>query len=398
MMHVQKCLATVLTSALLISGLVLLAGCGSGGGNGEPPPPPGTVVPGTVIDEETTDPIANARVVIGGKVGTSGADGSFEVREVPFGTGTPPTQPLTVTAAGYVTNDHLLTLVPDRNVQDPVTVTLTPADTSLTGTMSGTVTTANPGAPIARALVEFTSVPGEPVSFSVRGHTDDNGFYSIGGVPSGSAVANAIASDFLLESRTVLVIADDEGTNDPVDFALTSGTSMQDVSGLVVTLETQAPLPGALVQLGERPAVTTNAAGEFTVTAVPVGPQNLEVSASGHDPFLQTVEVRPDMAPLRVELPVTDTTPPGTPFTIAGTVVVLNQGDNAGVTVTATLVSTSEELDRTVTNAEGAYGLFVPPGTYTIEASIGPNSASTQVTLPGAGSVITGVDFALTAP
>ena len=77
---------------------------------------------------------------------------------------------------------------------------------------------------------------------------------------------------------------------------------------------------------------------------------------------------------------------------------ILNKVDSSGATVKAILVATGQTTDEVVTDADGNYGLFVPPGQYRIEVSFQTVSIAKTVTLGGAGRALTGVDFQITAP
>ena len=374
-----------------------LVGCGSGGAPAPPPPPTTTTVPGTVEDAQALAKIGGARVVIGGKVATSAATtGAFSLEKVPFGTATPPTQPVTVTAAGYRTADSLLALDKDQTVQPAITVPLEPVDPTLTGTIKGKVTSSAGGAGVGGALVSFVFGAGQVIE--VRGHTDETGQYVIGGVPSGSVAVTITAAGFLTYGADSIVIADSEGTTPDLNAALTPGTATTTVKGIVVNLETQQAIPGAAVTIAGLPPVTTGQDGKFSIPNVPVGSRSISVTASGFDSFNSAIEVAPGLADLRVELSVTETEPPPVPFTISGTVTVSGAANNAGVTVTATLDATSEVLAQATTPASGAYALWVPAGQYTVRATLGSQTAARTVTVVNLGSPVTGVDFVLAAP
>lgn len=396
-MRVARYGTGAVASVLVVLGLVAVAlsGCGGGSGTPTPPPPPqATAVPGVVRDADTSAAIAGARVVVGGKVGASDATGAFTVTDVPFPPAGTNAHPITVSAAGYRTFDDALLIVPGQSTQTPVTVELEFVDPDLTGTVRGHITSG--GAPVSGALVRFIVAAAQ--SIVVQGHTDETGEYVVGGIPSGNAGASVTAAGFLTEAADTIVVADAQGTTPDLDFSLTPGTATVAVSGIVLTVETQQPVPGAEVVIDTEPAVTTGVDGRFTVPDVPVGSRPVSVTAAGFDPFTGTVEVTPDLPELRIELSILDADPPPVPFTIAGTVVVSGAPDNSGVTVTATLNQTSEELDSTTTDASGAYALWVPPGDYTVRATLGGQTASAQVTVPPLGGIVTGIDFVLAAP
>ncbi|HEX9165945.1 MAG TPA: carboxypeptidase regulatory-like domain-containing protein, partial [Gemmatimonadales bacterium] len=71
-----------------------------------------------------------------------------------------------------------------------------------------------------------------------------------------------------------------------------SGTALAQtgaLSGRVVSRESRAPLEAARVEvLGTTLAVTTDAAGSFSITGIPIGVYAARFSAVGYQPFTQT--------------------------------------------------------------------------------------------------------------
>jgi len=384
-------------------GLCLLLGCsasdirinpGSGGGS------TGTVVV-TVVRKDTAGPIGvEAVVIVGGERATIAAgDSIVRITNVPFGNVQPPnqpTQPLTVTARGFVTVLQQLTL--NVTGETTVTVELEAADLDLTGTVEGETTNADSGNPIKNVTVKFRpDIPGTAVL--VAGATDTTGKYVVGGIPTGRTIASVSAQGFLPAEQRVVVIQDSSGVgNDPVDFELVATSSKATVKGRVIDLITRDPVAGASVEVGGRPPVLTPADGRFEVTEVPVGEQVIQVTVQEYDPLTRTITVLPSMADLQIELAPTEASPPAAPATISGTVTIRDQADNAGATVSAVSVRTDQVIASTVTDADGFYGLFVPPGTYRIEVSFQGATISKTVTLGGAGRTLTGLDFQITPP
>ena len=99
--------ATVLAALALVAMATILTGCG-GVGDETPPEATAAIVVVGVIDKESQDFLqVPASVVVGSVRGTATVEeGSVVLRDVPFGTDTPPTQPMTVTARGYVTEAY----------------------------------------------------------------------------------------------------------------------------------------------------------------------------------------------------------------------------------------------------------------------------------------------------
>jgi hypothetical protein len=336
-----------------------------------------------------------AVVVIGGVKATMAAgDQGVRVSGVPFGTSNPPTQPLTVNAEGFVTYFENLQLNASGLTQTQVTMEA--ADPSVTGTVSGAVTNLDSGNPVANVVLEFApDIPGSPEG--IKAATDDAGEYTIRGVPTGATVATATAQGFLTDTKQI-VVAQGEDANPALDFELVATTSKANVSGHVTDLITRDPIKDASVTIGGVGPELTDANGHFALTEVPVGDQTIQITATDHDPFSDTVTITPGMPDLQVQLAPSEAKPPPGPATISGTVTIRNNPDNSGAAVKAIDEVSGQVIDTAVTNAAGEYGLFVPPGQYRIEVSFRGVTISKTVTLGGAGRVLKGVDFTITAP
>lgn len=377
--------------------LPLLAGCSASMIKINPVPDKDkTTVTVTILRADDGEPLGiEATVVIGGVKATMAAgEQEVSVSGVPYGNLDPPTQPLTVNAEGYVTYFENLQLNASGATQTQVD--LETADPSATGTVSGTVTNLDSGNPIANVVLEFKpDIPGSPTG--IKAATDNAGQYTVRGVPTGATVATATAQGFLTATKQ-LVVAQGETTNPALNFELVATTSKANVSGRVTDLITRDPIQGASVTIGGVGPATTDANGRFTLVEVPVGDQTIEVTATGYDPYSDTVTITPGMAGLQIQLAPSEAQPPPGPATISGTVTIRNNPDNSGATVKAIATSSGQVIDTAVTNTAGEYGLFVPPGEYRIEVSFKGVTISKVVTLGGAGRVLKGVDFTITAP
>jgi len=372
----------------------LLGGCGGISPQQQEEPTTTTVVVECVI-EGTEDFIeVPADVVVGGVRGQTNLDDNWVILEnVPLGSQDPPQQPLTVTAPGYATESQMLTL--NEFSFTAVSVPMTPVDTETTGTVSGTVTDVDTGHPLVNALVSFLPPGGLP-SEALKGSTDTAGFYVIGGIPAGQVHGTCQAVGYLEASTDVWITADAVGSNDPVDFALVSGESTVTVSGQVLDTRTEAAISGAIVQIGDQPPVITGPDGAFSIPHVSVGEQPVEASAAGYDDYYTVIEVVPGIDDLTILLNEYSPQPPGPPYTIAGRVTLLGASDNSGATVTATDIDSGQMRDEDLTDADGYYYLFVPPGYYRIEVTYGSHSISREVELLGGGRVLEGINFTLT--
>ena len=377
-------------------GVVLLWGC-SGVGDDVPVDPTSAIVVVGVIDAETEDflEVAATAVIGGVRETVTVAEGSAVLRGIPFGTGTPPTQPLTVTARGYVTESYPIQISVTAATFE--TVTMTPADPSTTGVVDGYVTNEETGKGLISALVSFehTQPGGETVV--VKGHTDKEGYYIIGGMPIGRNEVT-VAADGYLTTGTVVNVIQAEGATEPqrADFALVGGETKITVSGRVVDVFTQQPIVGAEVTVDEMEPVHSDAAGAFSVPDVFVGERTVVVKAPGYDDYRQNVDVLPTMGSLLIQMNEEADRPPPAPFTIRGTVELVGAENNAGAMVEVFDVNSASVAAETFTNVEGGYSVFVPPGTYEITVSYEGHSISRTVTLPGGGQRLEGIDFTLT--
>lgn len=369
----------------------LLAGCG--GVPSSSVPTAGVAVV-SAIDADTNDALAvPATAIVGGVRGTiTVAEGSVVLRNVPFGTATPPTQPCTVTASGYVTVAEPLQI--SMTVATFYTATMTKADLNDTGTVSGKITD-TAGNPLVSALVKFTQV-GVSGTSEVRGYTDSTGAYLIGGIPIGVNTVSAEASGFVTATAQATVVQDaNSGVNPATDLSLVSGDTRVDVTGTVVDAFSGNTLAGATVKFGDVATVQTNANGAFTVSSVLVGPYAVTITLSGYDQLDQQVEVLPGMGTLRLAMTSSAPLPPSGPYNLAGKVTLNGASDNSGATVSAVSTATAQELGHVVTPASGEYRMFLIPGEYRVTVTYGSRSVRRTVVVPSGGRVLTGIDFVL---
>ena len=189
----------------------------------------------------------------------------------------------------------------------------------------------------------------------------------------------------------------DDGTNivtsNPFQvFVLPRPAEIGWVAGTVVDATTSSPISGATVAVNPGGfSQPTNADGEYNIT-VPVGTYSVTAS---HSLYASSTETNVAVAQDATTLVNFELTP--SRGWIAGTVTSSAGGPIAGVTVRAT--GPRERVGTT--NSAGEYNLTVPPGTYSVQASLsGYVSKQTTgvVVLDGA---TTQVSFALdpiTAP
>ena len=393
---IKSNLLAILGLAGCLAAVVHLAGCG--GVNTEAP---GELVTTTVIVEcliEGSDEFLDvpADVVVGGVRGQTNLQDNWVILEgVPLGLASPPQQPLTATAPGYVTATQTLTL--NEFSYTTASVPMTPADLDTTGTVSGVVTDADTGQPLTNALVSFEgAVVPAAGTVLVKGFTDRDGFYIVGGIPAGPVEVACQAVGYLEDTTALTVTADSIGGNDRLDFALISGASTLTVSGQVLEMRTEAAVAGATVQIGDQPPVISAPDGSFSVPGVGVGEQPVLTSAEGYDDYYTVINVLPGIEPLRILLTEFSPQPPGDPYTITGRVTLLGAPDNSGAVVTALELDRGVVLGQDTTDADGYYYLFVPPGNYHIEVTYGDHTIGREVELLGGGRTLENINFTLT--
>lgn len=382
--------ALIATVCVVLAGML---GCG-----GLPPASEdtggGTVVV-LAVEEETSAPLqVPAEITVGGvRDILRPADEQLILRNVPIGTGTPPTQPLTATAEGFVTKTMQVQM--QVTAATWVTVPLQPADLQSTGTIGGSVREAGTGEPVSNAFVQFNP-PGEEDG-GVGGYTDAEGQFLIGGIPAGDRDVTVQAEGFLPgATQTVRIVAYVDGDNSNLQFELVAGDTTVPVTGTVVDVFTRLPIEGATVTVGDADPVRSDADGRFRATGVLVGDRTVTASAPGFEDLTTVVRVLPGMGDITVELFEAAADPPTGPFTIAGTITLNGAPDNAGATVGAISLDSGNVVGEDETDAAGRYELFVPPGRYELRVTFGERQIARELTLPEGGVILDGVNFVLT--
>lgn len=386
------------TAAVLLAAIIFTAFVGGCGGVADdvPKEPEAAIVVVGVIDKDTQDFLeVPASVVLGGVRGTATPkEGSVVIRGIPFGTETPPRQPLSVTARGYLTETRQVQLSVTSATFE--TAELETVDLEKTGIVAGHVTS-DAGDPVTTAHVsfEYEQIGGETVV--VDGFTDRNGYYIIGGIPIGRVTVNVSADGYLSHGGVANVVqAADQKDPQEIDFELITGETKVTIRGRVTNVMTTDPIEGAEVTIGDQPTMTTDANGSFSIPEVLVGERQLTVSAPGFDEYNELLNVTPTMDPLLVQMNPAAPDPPGGPWTIRGTVTLNGKSDNAGADVEVFDLIDAVVAAETVTDTSGEYSVFVRPGEYRITVGYADQSISRDVTVPGGGAKVSGIDFTLT--
>ncbi len=314
----------------VIVALLLLAACGA----------PQIPLSGRVIDAYTEQPVANATIKFGDRAPlTSDASGTY------LTTAWNAKDSVTIEAPGYEPVTIDLSQRPELAAGDPVTKTL---ETVLRpNTLSGVITNAYTGEPVANARVFVSDV--------ISATTDAEGRYTLQGVPETFQIA--VSAPEFAEARADIARA----TTHALDLRpnVLRGTVTDTYSG--------EPIEGVEVRAGDATA-TTDANGAYVLEGVA---ENVEVrfQLDGYD----EVALKPDRS--------TQLDASLRPNVISGTVVDQETGEPLDqVVVIATPTITGTAVAYTRTDAQGRYTLEdVPEGAYIKALLPGYKRGETQV-------------------
>ena len=272
-------------------------------------------------------------------------------------------------ASGYVVTELEGIALPR---DEPVEIVMEPASS-----IAGRVRDVS-GTPIENAHVSIHPLDvlkKQPPGLHIR--TDQRGEFVIAGVPAGR--------------HRVLARAVDHAEIDPVEVDLSSGEPVEELeivvppsarlSGRVVNGD-GLPLPGARVLCASRLGVTDER-GEFSIDHVRLGPQRVEVRASGRSPQFRQLVIEPAGAWLEVEL--------GRGVSVSGRVE-----DGSGRPVAAVMYLRPTQSGASARVDSQSDGSFVFPdvaaGTYRLTAQTRDNRAA-SVDVEVAERSVTGVEL-----
>ncbi|GBC97589.1 hypothetical protein HRbin17_00077 [bacterium HR17] len=375
-----------------------LSGCGGlklpSGLNTPTVPVSGRVLDGSALQDT---PIAGVRIVINGSAAAvTDADGRFNVN-APVPTTTPQTIRATLTAAkhGYVTyTDEVQINTSGSNELPPIYLVPAPQSSSL----GGRVVERGSGRPIANAEV-LLQVNGGTIQ---RGRTASDGSFLLSGImpPDGVFEIRARHPNYLVMldpqtgqlSRSVTLQQGDDRVNRVTIELFPLGTLVR-LTGTVLKSETLEPVNGATVRVGDKQA-TTDSRGIFVIAEAPTGLQ-VPVQVTPPDttlaPFSDTITINGEL--LIIFLGAGSTALPPLPFTVAGQVTLEGETNYSGVRVEALRGDTI--VDAAITGVDGRYTLWLPPGTYTLRASLAGFQTVTQTVQLPPGVAVQGVNFTL---
>ncbi len=217
---------------------------------------------GMVTDDDTGDPIEGATVQIGARSGTTAADGTYSIANVPVGT-----YDVTASKTGYTSST-----VSDITITDGDTTTqdftLTPA--AGPGTLTGTITNSATGLPVAGALVE---VDGEERT------TGANGVYTFASIESGTYDVTVTKKGFY--PKTVEDVEVTAGGTTTQNIAIDPGGTLKGKANR----KGAVGIPGATVNAKQggvtKHTTTTGPTGLYSMPVL-AGTYDLEFIAAGY--------------------------------------------------------------------------------------------------------------------
>jgi len=223
------------------------------------PVPPGAMT-GQVTDAEDGSAISGAEVSDGIRTAVTDAVGMYTIDDV-----SPGSYQVTASKEGYQTSS--LTV----NVPSGITAL---ANFSLSqiivpGSITGSVTDAEDGSPIAGAAVTDGT---RTVT------TDASGKYTIADVPAGSYEVTASKEGYHSSSLTVTVLSRSSAV---ANLVLTQVIVPGSITGSVTDAEDGSPIAGAAVTDGTR-MTTTDATGKYNIANVPAGTYQVTASKEGY--------------------------------------------------------------------------------------------------------------------
>jgi thermitase len=229
---------------------------------------PGSIT-GSVTDAETGSAIAGATVTDGTRTATADTSGIYEIADVPEGT-----HQVTASEEGYESSSVTVNVV----AGDTAVANLSLNEVALPASITGSVTDAEDGSPIA----------GATVSDGTRtATTDTSGEYTLADAPAGTYEVAASKEGYHRSSVTVNVVSGDTAI---ANLSLNEVVLPGSINGWVTDAEDGSPIAGATVSDGTRTA-TTDTMGEYTIADVPEGTHEVTASKEGYESSMSTVTV-----------------------------------------------------------------------------------------------------------
>ena len=233
--------------------------------------PSAATVFGKVTRADTGAGIAGATIQVGSLTARSGPDGSYQLLEVPPGDVT-----VMVSAAGFRGAAGKVVLQAGSTAIFSPTLALSPSGGPAAGAVSGVVLNALTGQPVSGVQI---AVGG---AFTATAQTGVDGKYSITPITTaGQITLTVTAAGYQTVAASAVV-----QTDSLIDFSprlVPAGGSVGagKIHGVILDVETGAPLAGVQVSANTR-SVVTDAAGAYLIADVPVGLVRIVASKSGY--------------------------------------------------------------------------------------------------------------------
>jgi hypothetical protein len=309
-------------------------------------------VSGFVTDAASGSPVSGATVSYSGGQATTDSSGAYSFTGITEGT-----YDVSASASGYTAQTLTVTVGPGQAASKNFAL----APTGV-GTVSGVVTDAVTGSPVAGATVSYLG--GSTT-------TDSGGLYTLASLPDGNTTVTATHAGYTDQSAVVVITT---GSTIEQDFALAPLPGS--IGGVVTDSLTGRPIAGAAVSYSGG-AVTTNGSGAYSFTGVTEGSYAVSAGRAGYSGQSQQVSVGPG-ANAAQNFPLAPL-----PGTVAGTVVDVATGTPlAGATV-------SYSGGNASTDGQGRYSISaVTEGTYAFTASASGYSPQTQTAVVGPGATV----------
>jgi len=321
---------------------------------------------GTVTDAVTGSPIAGATVSYNGTgpagsrtgVVTTSASGQYTVQNLPV-----TTYAVTVSAGNYAGRSSSVAVGGGGTTTQDYMLQGNP------GTITGTVTDATTAQPVAGATVSYSA--GNATS-------DASGHYTLASVAEGTYAVTASAAGHGSASATVTVAAGGAATQ---SFALPP--SPGSITGTVTDATSSLAISGATVSYSGG-TTSTDAAGHYTLSSVPVGTYQVTATATGYVAQSQ---------PVTVSTGATTTQN----FALARAGTITGTVSDAGTSQAISGATVAYSGGSTTTDAAGHYTLSgLAAGTYTVTAAASAHVSQNQTVTVSAGGATT-QNFALAA-
>ncbi|MBX0356899.1 carboxypeptidase regulatory-like domain-containing protein [Halobacillus sp. Nhm2S1] len=337
-------------------------------------------ITGTVINSQTGDPLTGTEIEVrildvnGAVIQTTFTDtnGDYLVDQLAPGTYT-----VFASLSGYQTNFSSVTIPPGG--MENVIIGMIPNP----GTVTGTINSQTSGDPVPGAVVKVIDQNNVQLDSVVA---DQNGQYTISGLPPGSYSIVASAEGFETKVGGAIVLS---GSTSVVDLSLEEQPGI--ISGTVSPVQ-----PSTLVQLYTAEKVflaSTIADANGNYVFPNLSPGNYIVSASAPDYTTVSAGAVVDSN----QTTTIDLTLTANPASFSGT--VLDEGGNPVTNATISVLDANEVPIRIAgTDANGFYSLSnLPAGASTIVVTApGYSLVLSEIILPPGGDV-TNVDFVLMA-